>query len=191
MTTVAIVYHSGYGHTKVLAESVARGVGHVEGVDAQLLTTEQATAELDLLDSADAIVFGTPTYMGGPSAEFKTFADASSKKWMTGAWRDKLAAGFTVSLSLSGDKHMTLSYLVTFAMQQKMLWIGQAESGPTHDGEHGGKPEDVNRIGSYTGFMAQADNVAPDVSPPQGDHKTAELFGERVATAARRWANAE
>lgn len=189
MTTVAIVYHSGYGHTKVLAESVARGASQVEGVTSKLLSVEEVTADLDQLDSAGAIIFGTPTYMGGPSADFKAFADASSKKWMTGAWKDKIAAGFTVSLSLSGDKHMTLSYLVTFAMQQKMLWIGQAESGPTNDGEHGGKPDDINRIGSYTGFMAQADNVAPDVSPPQGDHKTAELFGERVAVAARRWAN--
>ena len=189
MTIVAIVYHSGYGHTKVLAESVARGAGEVAGVTARLLSSEEATADLDQLDSAYAIIFGTPTYMGGPSAAFKAFADASSKKWAAGAWRDKLAAGFTVSSSLSGDKHMTLSYLVTFAMQQKMLWIGQAESGPTNNGEHGGKPEDVNRIGIYTGFMAQADNVAPDVSPPQGDHRTAELFGERVAKAARRWAS--
>ena len=189
MTIVAIVCHSGYGHTKVLAESVARGAGEVAGVTARLLSTEEVTADLDQLDSANAIIFGTPTYMGGPSAAFKAIAEASTKKMAAGARRRKQADGFTVSSSLSGDKHMTLSYLVTFAMQQKMLWIGQVESGPTNNGEHGGKPEDVNRIGSYTGFMAQADNVAPDVSPPQGDHRTAELFGERVAKAARRWAS--
>jgi NAD(P)H dehydrogenase (quinone) len=188
MTTVAIVYHSGFGHTKVIADSVSAGAAQVDGVTVSVLTVADAMADLDQLDAIEAIIFGTPTYMGGPSAQFKAFADASSRKWATGAWRDKIAAAFTVSLSLSGDKHMTLSYLVTFAMQHKMLWIGQAEPGPTNDGDQGGKPEDVNRIGSYTGLMAQADNVAPEISPPSGDHETARLFGERIGMAARRWA---
>ncbi len=190
MPTVAIVYHSGYGHTKAIAESVTKGAASVAGVTVTLIEAETAVGNLEQLDTADAIVFGTPTYMGGPSAPFKAFADASSAKWMSGAWADKLAAGFTVSGSLSGDKHMTLAWLVTLAMQHKMLWIGQGEAGPMHDGLHGGKPDDINRIGSYTGMMAQADNVAPDVSPPSGDHKTAVLFGKRVAEAAKRWASA-
>lgn len=189
MTNIAIVYHSGYGHTQVIAEAIARGIDGVDGATAQLITADDAAADLDQLDGADAIVFGTPTYMGGPSASFKAFADASSKKWMEGAWRDKLAAGFTNSGSLSGDKQVTLIYLLTFAMQHKMVWAGQVEPGPGTPGTHGGQPNDINRIGSFTGLMTQADNAPADQSPPEGDRRTAELFGQRIAHAAIRWSH--
>ena len=187
MPHLAVVFHSGYGHTKRLADAVAAGAAEVDGVHVSLLTTDEAMERLDDLDAADASVFGTPTYMGGPSGPFKTFADATSRKWLAGEWKDKLAAGFTISGSYSGDKSITLAYLITLAMQHKMIWVGQGEAVAMHEGAHGGKPEDVNRIGSSTGLMAQADNVAPDESPPSGDIRTAELFGARVAQAAVRW----
>ncbi len=41
MTThVAIVYHSGYGHTAAVAEHVAKGAGEVPGVEASLFKAE-------------------------------------------------------------------------------------------------------------------------------------------------------
>ena len=58
----------------------------------------------ETLAAADAIVFGSPTYMGNVSWQFKSFADASSKPWYGQAWKDKLAAGFTNSASINGDK---------------------------------------------------------------------------------------
>jgi NAD(P)H dehydrogenase (quinone) len=41
--------------------------------------------------------------MGGPSWQFKRFADGSSKPWFAQVWEDKIAAGFTNSASMSGD----------------------------------------------------------------------------------------
>jgi len=41
-TRVAIVYHSGYGHTRRQAEAVQSGVKQVAGAEALLLNVEQA-----------------------------------------------------------------------------------------------------------------------------------------------------
>ena len=190
MTTVAIVYHSGYGHTEVVAKSVAEGVT-AAGATPQLLKIESAAQDfgpfLDAVSPADAVIFGSPTYMGDVSAAFKAFAEASSKVWFTLGWKDKIAAGFTNSLSLSGDKLHALQSLSILSSQHGMVWVGQAEPVPNAPAaERTG--EVVNRIGSSLGVMTQADNVAPDVSPPAGDKETARLFGQRIAKAAARWA---
>ena len=69
-----VVYHSGYGHTQRLAQAVAQGAGaELIAVDAEGNLPESAW---EMLAAADAIIFGTPTYMGGPSWQFKKFADA-------------------------------------------------------------------------------------------------------------------
>lgn len=176
MTKVAIVYHSGYGHTKAQAEHVLKGVKSVTGIEASLITSDEATADMTPLNAADCIVFGCPTYMGGISAQFKSFIDAASKVWFKQGWKDKLAAGFTNSGSPSGDKLQTLVALMINAMQHGMIWVG---SGMMVDGE-------INRLSSYTGAMAESPHGSTE--PMAGDLKTAELFGKRVAEAALRWA---
>lgn len=191
MTKVSIVYHSGYGHTAVIAEAVARGV-KAGGADVNLIKVSPegkiADTEWDILDQSDAIIFGAPTYMGSVSGPFKMFMDATSKPWFTQKWKNKLAGGFTNSGSMSGDKMNSLVQLVVLSCQQGMIWVGQAEpnatSAPT---VQSGDPAHINRIGSYLGVMAQSDNAAPDATPPQGDIKTAELYGTRLAEMAKRW----
>ncbi|MCS7079397.1 MAG: flavodoxin family protein [Chloracidobacterium sp.] len=179
MTTVAIVYHSGYGHTAAQAEAVLRGVQSVPEVTAHLIRVEDIENHWTTLDAADAIVFGSPTYMGSVSGPFKSFMDASSRRWLQQAWRDKIAAGFTNSGSLSGDKLNTLVQLAIFAAQHGMIWVGQAElpSGRADDA--------INRIGSMLGAAAQSDHGSSQ--PSAGDLATAEKFGARIAHAAQRW----
>jgi NAD(P)H dehydrogenase (quinone) len=188
MTKVAIVYHSGYGHTAVLADSVAQGVRDGGG-EAALLKVEAFDQDFEPLFAqiaeADAVVFGAPTYMGDVSAGFKAFAEASAKTWYVQAWKDKLAAGFTVSGSFSGDKLQTLSSLSVFAAQHGMVWVSTGQLPGNAAGKTG--PEDVNRLGSFLGVMAQADNGPAEVTPPSGDRETARLLGQRVAEAASRW----
>ncbi len=182
MSLIIIAFHSGYGHTRRVAQAVHAGALSVAGTEAQLIDVAALDdAAWDALARADAIVFGAPTYMGGPSGVFKTFADASSKVWFSQGWKDKLAGGFTCSLAMSGDKQMTLMYFVTLAMQHGMVWIGTGLMPASEPGA----PDQINRIGSYTGVMAQADNVSPELSPPQGDLDTAEAYGARIAGFAR------
>ena len=181
---VVIASHSGYGHTQRVADSVAEGAGSVVGCEVALINV----AELDdagwqKMANADAIVFGAPTYMGGPSGQFKVFADASAKVWFAQGWKDKVAGGFTCSMAMSGDKLSTLQYFVTLAMQHSMIWVGTG----LLPGSRTGHPEEINRIGSYLGVMAQADNVAPELSPPSGDLATARSYGARIAQLTRQY----
>ena len=186
MARIAIVYHSGYGHTKVQAEAVHRGAKQVPGVEARLIAVADHERHWDALDSADAIIFGAPTYMAGPSAQFKAFLDATSGRWAAQRWKDKIAAGFTNSAGLNGDKLATLQALALFAMQHGMVWVGLGLLPGNNSSK--GSPEDLNRLAGFLGAMAQSNaDAPPEVAPPASDRATAEHFGKRVAEAAIRW----
>jgi NAD(P)H dehydrogenase (quinone) len=181
MAKIAVVYHSGYGHTEKQAQAVARGAQKVAGAEVTLLNVEQAQEQWELLKEADAIIFGSPTYMGSASAQFKGFMDASSKAWYTRDWQDKIAAGFTTSASQSGDKLNTLVQLAIFAAQHGMIWVGQ-DLLPGNNNS-AGSVNDLNRLGGFLGAMAQANSdQGPDLAPIASDLLTAEHLGERVAT---------
>lgn len=189
MAKLVIVYHSGYGHTQKQAESVHEGVKGVSETEVEVLAID-ADGNLpegawDKLAAADGIIFGAPTYMGGASWQFKKFADASSKPWMAQIWKDKLAAGFTNSASMNGDKLSTLHYLFTLAMQHSMVWAG---TGMLPSNTKSAQRNDPNYLGSFAGLMAQSPSDAtPDEGPLPGDLETARAFGKRVAELARRW----
>lgn len=185
MTKIAVVYHSGYGHTAVQAQAVVRGAKKVADAEVSLLTSEEAQNNLDLLADADAIIFGSPTYMGSASGQFKTFMDASSKVWFTQGWKDKVAAGFTTSASQSGDKLNTLIQLTVFAAQHGMIWVG-LDLMPGNNNSKG-SVNDLNRLGGFLGAMAQANSdQGPEHGPIQSDLLTAERLGERVATVTKK-----
>ena len=180
---IAIVYHSGYGHTRKVAEAVAEGSGGaLLAIDAE---GNLPAGGWEQLAAADAIVFGAPTYMGGPSWQFKKFADASSKPWFGQVWKDKLAAGFTNSASLNGDKHSTLHYLMTLAMQHGMLWVG---TGMMPANGKAATRDDVNNVGSSAGLMTVTPSDASVDEMVPGDLATARKFGERLAEIVTRFA---
>jgi NAD(P)H dehydrogenase (quinone) len=181
MTDIVVVFHSGYGHTQRMAQAVAEGAG------ARLLTID-ADGNLpaggwEQLKAADAIVFGAPTYMGSPSWQFKKFADASSKAWFAQEWKDKVAAGFTNSAGMNGDKFNTLTSMFTLAMQHGMIWVSQ---GLMPSNTKAAKRDDVNYLVSYSGAIAQSPSDAGADAMSAGDLETARLFGKRVADVASR-----
>ncbi len=189
MTKVAVVYHSGYGHTKVQAEAVQRGAAAVAGTEASLIAVDEVDGRWAALDEADAIIFGAPTYMAGPSAPFKAFLDATSGRWTEQRWKDKLAAGFTNSAGQNGDKLGTLQQFSLFAMQHGMVWVGLGLLPGNHTSA--GSPEDLNRLAGFLGAMAQSNaDQGADLAPPVADRRTAEHLGRRVAEAAQRWKRA-
>jgi NAD(P)H dehydrogenase (quinone) len=186
---VAVAYHSGYGHTGKQAEAVARGAAGVPGTAVDLLSVAELSDELwATLERADAIIFGAPTYMGGPSGVFKVFADASAKVWFEDRWQDKVAAGFTTSGHMSGDKLNTLVYFATLAAQHGMHWVNLGMKGGWDTSK--GNAEDLNRLGSWLGAMAQANkDQGAEIVPPSSDLLTAEALGRRVATVTRQIAS--
>jgi NAD(P)H dehydrogenase (quinone) len=190
MTNIAIIYFSGTGNTHLMAEAIASGVQKTPDAAVQLLriTGEQITngrwkdeAMVATLTNADAIIFGSPTYMGGVAAQFKAFVDGVSSVWAQQLWKNKIAGGFTHSGGLSGDKQGTLIYLTINAAQHSMIWVGAGEMSQLNG---------VNRLGSYQGVMGQA---TPDFSGTKkieldaGDRLSCELYGQRIAEATQRW----
>jgi len=179
---IVVVYFSGYGHTKRMAESVAQGAG------ASLLAVDQEgnlpEGGWEQLAAADAIVFGAPTYMGSVPWQFKKFADASSKVWFHQQWKDKIAAGFTNSASMNGDKLSTLHYLFTLSQQHSMIWVG---TGMMPSNSKAATRNDVNYVASFSGAMATSPSDASVDEMLPGDLETARLFGERVKAVAARF----
>ncbi len=176
MTKIAVVFHSGYGHTLRMAQAVAEGAGaELVVIDAE---GNLPAGGWETLTAADAIIMGSPTYMGSVSWQFKKFADASSKPWYAQLWKDKIFAGFTNSATMNGDKHSTLHYLITLAMQHSGIWVG---TGMMPSNTKSAQRNDVNYVGSSSGAMAQSpSDSSPDEMLP-GDLETAKLFGQRVA----------
>jgi NAD(P)H dehydrogenase (quinone) len=190
MKKIVIIYFTGTGSTGKLAEAVHGGASSVAGVQAELISIDGKDIKegrysndtvFEKLNQADAILFGTPTYMGGVAAQFKAFADATAGIWFGQGWKDKIAGGFTISGSPSGDKLSTIQYLVTLSNQHGMIWAGN----PGIPSFYVGKTDGFNRLGSTTGVMAQ--NTTPQGQPPvldAGDKLTAETYGKRVAELA-------
>ena len=176
MTKIVVVYHSGYGHTKRVAETVAAGANaELIAIDAEGNLPEAAW---DTLNAADAIVFGAPTYMGSPSWQFKKFADASSKAWFTQAWKDKVFGGFTNSASFNGDKQVSLIYLNTLASQHGGIWVSL---GLPPSNAKAATRNDINNLGGSVGLLVQSTSDASVEEIPQGDLDTAKLYGQRIA----------
>lgn len=176
---ISIVFDSGYGHTAKQAEAVAAGARRVAGTEVKLIPVADGELPWDTLAASDAIVFGSPTYNGTISARLKKFMEDSTRPaWVPQAWRNKVAAGFTNSGAMHGDKLNSLITMALFAAQQGMVWVGL-------DLFPGKTPEDKNRVGCWLGAMAQSDDASPEVTPPASDLDTAAHLGQRVAEIAR------
>lgn len=179
---IAIAYYSGFGHTDVLAKAVEAGARDA-GADVTSIRVDGLTeADWDVLDAADAIIFGAPTYMGSAAGAFHVFAESTSKRWARRAWRDKLGAGFTNAACKAGDKHSTLGYFATLGAQHQMNWVNLG----LHPGWHTSteSENDLNRLGYFNGAAASTPADLPPSDVHKADIATAEHLGTRVARQA-------
>jgi multimeric flavodoxin WrbA len=181
--TLVVAYHSGFGHTAVLAEAVAAGARD-EGCHVTLIAVDGMSGhDWDVLDGADGIVFGSATYMGNVSAGFQAFAEQTGRRCMNGTWRDKVSAGFTNSGAKAGDKMHTLTSLAVFAAQHHMHWVNLGLGAGWNSST--GSENDLNRLGFWIGAGAQ---TVVDAGPDQMHASAVERcrrLGERVALVTR------
>ena len=187
MSKVSIIYYSQGGTTAALAQAVSKGVV-ASGASADVISIEpthfdngrwQNEAILKQLSESDAIVFGAPTFMGGVAAQFKAFADATGHIWYGRGWCGKLAGGFTISGSASGDKLHSLQYFSILAAQHGMVWANWDELPRQADG--------TNQLGAFLGFMGV--NPADPGTPPglsEGDALSGEKYGRYIGKLAQR-----
>jgi len=179
---IAIVYFSESGTTHQVAKSICEGVNASRSnsdntVVCELLRIKavhiascrfECDEYLSIIDRADAVIFGSPTYMGGPAAQFKAFADASSDRWEGQQWNNKVAAGFTTGSNAGGDQLCCLQYFSILAAQHGMFWV-------TLDMQDHSLNEGSN-LGMQLGFAA----VVPADTISEADRKTAQRLGQRV-----------
>lgn len=179
MKKIAVVYHSGHGHTEHIAENVAGGARDVVKSEVELLKAESLEGSVEKLIEFDGIIWGSPTYLGGVSGTFKSFMDTTGGMWRKQNLKGKLASGFTVSSLPSGDKQSTLISMFIFSMQHGMIWVGN----PILPEQHSGVlyEQAANRLGSWSGLMVQAGHSTPADHFDLGDIKTARLFGENFS----------
>lgn len=184
MKKLAVVYHSAQGHTEHIAERVAEGAESVAATEVHVLKADDLARAPEELARFDGLILGSPTYLGGVSGPFKSFMDSTGRLWRSQQLKGRLASGFTVSSLPAGDKQSTLLSMFVFAMQHGMIWVGN----PVIPEQHSGVPYDqaANRLGSWSGLMAQAGHAAAADSFAAGDIKTARLFGKNFAEALHR-----
>ncbi|GFG55010.1 NADPH-dependent FMN reductase [Mycolicibacterium agri] len=183
--SVAVAYHSGFGHTATLAEAVAAGATDAGAHVTMISVDNMADGHWDVLDGADAIIFGSATYMGNVSAAFQAFAEQTGRRCMNGTWRDKVAAGFTNSGGKSGDKLNTLMSLAVFAAQHHMHWVSLGLSAGWNTSTS--TEDDLNRLGFFLGAGAQTNvDANPDQVHPS-DVRTCRHLGHRVALVTRQF----
>ncbi len=182
---VAVVFYSGFkGNIESLAIRIGKGAAKIEGSQVKLVSVDQVDQHWNFLHDCNAIIFGSPTYVGSLAANFKLFVEMlAGEVWLERLWLNKCAGGFTCSAGRSGDKLNCLTDMSIFAAQMGMLWVPMPMVGGNYS--TAGSEEDLNRMAGYLGVMAQANiDESSDQAPPESDLMTAELYGQHIASVA-------
>jgi len=189
MPVISIVFSSETNHTRRMAEAILEGCSTQKGVIAELyeITEDDFRGSrwnndslLAALDRSDAIIIGSPTFMGTVSTKIKAFMEATVSRYISGAWDEKLASGFTISGGAAGDKFNTLSTIATFAMQHNMIWVGLGCN-------KFNKKEGINEAGHYYGATGQAQpEDDPNIKPDIVDLNSGRFLGQRLAKLSAR-----
>lgn len=130
---VAVIYYSATGTTYELARAIEGGAKEAgaevrfrkvrelapeeaiksnEGWSKHLLKTQDVEeASNDDLEWADAIILGTPTRYGLPSAQLKQFIDGTGGLWGSGKLVNKIGSSFTTTATAHGGQETTLTAL--------------------------------------------------------------------------------
>lgn len=182
MKKVSVIYQKNAKYTHFLSNNILEGI-YLEKLQGDLLSTCEIENNVNVLNKYDGIVFGSPTYFGSVSAEIKSLMDKTSKIWQKKMWCDKIAAGYTYSSALSGDKLGVLTQFFIFAQQHGMLWVGLDIPCCYKDN----KGNLLNFMGSWSGLMGQSPNKITGEKSIKSDKATANYFGRRISKIIKKF----
>lgn len=191
---IAIVFYSMYGHVYALARAAAEGARCVKGAEVTLYRVAETLPEeilermgaLDfsrqltavplaspeVLEGADAIIFGTPTRFGNMCGQMRQFLDSTGGLWQRGALVGKLGSVLVSSGTQHGGQESTiLSFHITL-LHHGMLVVGlpYAFSGQSGVDEiKGGSPYGATTIAGSAGER-QPSAVELEGARYQGEH---------------------
>jgi NAD(P)H dehydrogenase (quinone) len=143
---VHVIFYSMYGHIYRMAEAVAEGARQVQGAEVLLLQVPElvpeaaleksgakaarekfahvATAQVEMLTEADAIIFGTPTRFGNMCAQMRNFLDQTGGLWVKGSLVGKVASVFASTGTQHGGQETTITSFHTTLLHQGMIIVG-------------------------------------------------------------------
>lgn len=124
MAKALIVYHSRSGHTAKMAEAIAEGISSAK---VSVTVVEAGKAKIEELQSADAVVMGSPCYYGSMAGELKGFLDQSVK--LHGKLEGKVGGAFASSGMLGGGNETTVLSIVNALLVHGMVVPGNAKIG--------------------------------------------------------------
>ena len=191
---VLIVYYSLYGHVAAMAQAVAEGVHQVPGMVATLrrvpetlpgdviqkMGAEQAqnvqshvpVCTLEELESADAVIFGTPTRFGNMCGQLRQFLDSTGQIWNRGGLVGKPGGVFCSTATQHGGQETTLMSSIQTLLHHGMVVVGLPYSfaGQTRIDEiTGGSPYGATTIAGGDGSRMPTENEL-DAARFQGKH---------------------
>lgn len=194
---VLVLYYSRTGSTAQLAQYIARGIGHVGGIEARIRTVPPISATCEAVDSTvpetgapyvtledlrhcSGLALGSPTRFGNMAAPLKYFIDGTSSLWLAGDLVNKPACVFSSSASMHGGQETTLVSMMLPLMHHGMLMLGVPYTElALNTTVTGGTPYGVTHVSG----------VANDHPISQDEMNLAKHMGERLATVAMRLLN--
>jgi len=149
-TKVVVIFYSLYTHTWQLAQAIVEGAKEVEGVVVELYQVPELLSDevinkmgatqpkeamkhipvinseirKEVIKSADAIFFGSPTRFGVMTAQMKSFFDALGGLWFENACVGKVSSCFTGSGCQHGGQETTLFSMITPLLHLGFVYVG-------------------------------------------------------------------
>lgn len=193
---VLIAFYSRYGNVKALAEAIAQGAQQVPGANVRLRRVPDLAPESVIngddrwraardemarlypeptnedLEWCDALILGSPTRFGNPTAEIKLFIDKTGPLWMKGALVNKIASAFTSTSTLHGGNEATILTMLIPLMHHGMILAPPGYADPA-----------MFEAGTPYGASSVSGGDS-DQPPTEADLAAARFAGKRTAELA-------
>ena len=189
---VLVLYYSRSGAVAQLAQYIARGIAHVDGIEARIRTVPPVSATCEAVDRAipdegapyaslddlrncSALALGSPTRFGNMAAPLKYFLDGTSSLWLAGHLVNKPACVFSSSSSMHGGQETTLMSMMMPLLHHGMMILGIPYTEPAlNTTQTGGTPYGVTHVAGINNDLPISDD----------EMILAKRLGERLARVA-------
>jgi NAD(P)H dehydrogenase (quinone) len=193
---VLVLYYSATGAVRALAQSVARGVESVDGMQARVRTVPKVAAVVEKpapaipaegppyvehrdLEECVALALGSPTRFGNMAAPLKYFLDGLGAQWTRGTLAGRPAAVFSSTASMHGGQEATLVTMMMPLLHHGMLIVGLPYTEPElNTTRSGGTPYGATHVSG----------IANDRPVTEEESRLAFALGRRLATVAKKLA---
>jgi len=137
MAKVIVVYESKYGNTKLVAETIVKGMREVQGVETVL--NELKEVDLNKIADYDVILIGCPNHYGGPTKSVREFIDKLEKLNLDGrhftVFDTYLGKGFFEKAAEKMEKRINEKVPGLKQIAPRLSIAVQGSKGPIVEGE--------------------------------------------------------